>query len=382
VILALALFLTTLLLSYANGANDNFKGVATLFGSGSTSYRRALVWANLTTFAGTAAAVFLFRALLAAFSGKGIVPDGVAGGGDFLLAVGIGAAFTVLLATRFGFPVSTTHALVGGITGAWLVAAGAQFSVPAVVQKFALALLISPIAAALVTYLLYPIFRAVRTKLAVTRSTCVCVDERVAPLRGSAAAAGADGVVLYRSLAAPGLSVSVQEACGPREESRGRLFGVRSQSVLDGLHFLSAGAVCFSRGLNDAPKIAAIAAGSTVLDPRLVILIVGLAMVAGGVLSARRVAVTMSQRITTMNDGQGFTSNLVTAVLGIGVSKLGLPMSTTHVSCGALFGLGAVTGGAKKRIIAQILLAWVITLPVAAALAALTYALVSGVGGV
>jgi len=371
----LALFVTALLLAYANGANDNFKGVATLFGSRSTSYRTALIWANMTTFAGAATAVLLFRALLAAFSGKGIVPDGVAGQGDFLLAVGAGAALTVLLATRLGFPISTTHALVGGITGAGLVAAGAAFSFEAVVRKFFLALLISPFLAAAATYVLYPVFRAVRARLHVTRASCLCVGEAIIASEAPAPATEA-GMALTRTPTTR-LTVTIASACPVHGGAPGDIVRLRARPVLNGMHFLSAGAVCFSRGLNDAPKIAAIAAGAAGLDPRLVILIVGVAMVVGGVLGARRVAHTMSERITTMNDGQGFTSNLVTAILGIGVSRLGLPMSTTHVSCGALFGLGAVTGGARTRMIMGILLAWLITLPVGAAFAAAAYGVIS-----
>ena len=67
------------------------------------------------------------------------------------------------------------------------------------------------------------------------------------------------------------------------------------------------------------------------------------AIAAGGVLAARRVAETMSKRITKMNPGQGATSNFVTAAIVLGASRLGLPVSTTHVSCGTIIGIGAVT---------------------------------------
>ena len=76
-----------------------------------------------------------------------------------------------------------------------------------------------------------------------------------------------------------------------------------------------------------------------------------------------------------MNDGQGFSGNLVTALLVLVASRFGLPVSTTHVSVGSLFGIGAATGAGRKRAIAGILAAWLITLPVAAALAAATASL-------
>jgi inorganic phosphate transporter, PiT family len=93
----------------------------------------------------------------------------------------------------------------------------------------------------------------------------------------------------------------------------------------------------------------------------------------GGILNARKVAETMSHKITPLNHGQGFCANLVTGLLVIFASKFGLPVSTTHVSVGSITGLGMVSGGANYRVITQILLAWVGTLPCAAALSAGVY---------
>src|SRR3972149_5989524 len=109
------LFLTTLFVAYANGANDNFKGVATLFGSDTASYQGAIALATVTTFAGALCSLYLAEALVHAFSGKGLVPDVVAASPDFLLAVAAGAGVTVILATLLGLPISTTHALTGGL---------------------------------------------------------------------------------------------------------------------------------------------------------------------------------------------------------------------------------------------------------------------------
>ena len=67
------LFLVTCFLAYSNGANDNFKGVATLFGSKTTSYGRAIWWATITTFAGSVCSIFLAEELVKNFSGKGLV---------------------------------------------------------------------------------------------------------------------------------------------------------------------------------------------------------------------------------------------------------------------------------------------------------------------
>ena len=89
-------------LAYANGANDNFKGVATLFGSGTTDYRVALRWATATTFAGSLVALALASELLQTFSGRGLVPESVLQTRQFPMAVAGAAAFTAFLTSAEG----------------------------------------------------------------------------------------------------------------------------------------------------------------------------------------------------------------------------------------------------------------------------------------
>lgn len=96
-----AIGLVGVLLAYANGANDNFKGVATLFGSGTSGYGRALAWATLTTALGSVTALFLARGLLTAFSGSGLVPASVVADPVFPAAVALaGGTYPVLRAVR------------------------------------------------------------------------------------------------------------------------------------------------------------------------------------------------------------------------------------------------------------------------------------------
>src|SRR2546428_5092993 len=99
------LFIATCFLAYSNGANDNFKGVASLFGSRTCSYWTAISWATMTTFAGSIMSIFLAQTLLRRFSGKGIVPDHFVGSQYFLLAIAIGAGLTVIIATLAGLPI-------------------------------------------------------------------------------------------------------------------------------------------------------------------------------------------------------------------------------------------------------------------------------------
>ena len=75
-------------------------------------------------------------------------------------------------------------------------------------------------------------------------------------------------------------------------------------------------------------------------------------MASGGVLHSRRVAETLGHRITSMTPGEGLLANAVSSGLVIGASLLGSPVSTTHVSTGAIFGIGVRTGGADRRVVA------------------------------
>lgn len=360
------ILLAGLWLAYANGANDNFKGVATLFGTGTSDYTRAIRWATAATFAGSLVSLAIGASLVQSFSGTGLVPNALVGDPLFLASVGLGAAGAVLLATRLGLPVSTTHALLGALIGAGIVAQGiAGIRLEGLKRQFILPLLVSPLLALFLTSLLYPIFESLRRWLGIARETCVCIGEEVRviatdPQPGRTAAAVTSPL--------PTITVGTKEECF--ERYAGSLIGIDAQVALDRFHYLSAGAVSFARGLNDTPKILALLVAGHALVPSIGPALVGLVIAAGGLLSARRVAETMSHRITEMNHGQGFSANLVTAFLVIVASRWGLPVSTTHVSCGSLFGIGLVSGRARWRTISGILLAWLTTLPAAALLAA------------
>ena len=106
-LMLLMLCLAALLLAYSNGANDNFKGFATIWGSGEADYDTALRLATITTVVGAIAALYIANGLVANFSGRGLVPAELAGTPRFIFAVALGAGLTVLLATRLGFPIST-----------------------------------------------------------------------------------------------------------------------------------------------------------------------------------------------------------------------------------------------------------------------------------
>jgi PiT family inorganic phosphate transporter len=306
------LFLAVIFVAYANGANDNFKGVASIYGSGTASFRTSLWWGMLTTLAGAIAALWLAGALIKTFGGKGLVPDALASSQLFVFPVALGTALTCMLATRLGFPISTTHALVGALVGAGIASSGwGTVNWEALGSNFFQPLLLSPLIALAVGPLIYFILKSVRL--------------------------------------------------APKHRTR----------TLDALHFLSGGAVGFARGLNDTPKMAALLLVAKSLEVQRSVAVIAVAMTLGGLLHARRVAETLSKKITGMNPGQGFCANLATAAVVTVASIIGKPVSTTHVSVGTLMGIGLVTKQAKLENILQIALAWVITLPCGAVLAAL-----------
>lgn len=147
---------------------------------------------------------------------------------------------------------------------------------------------------------------------------------------------------------------------------------------MDGLHWLSSAATSFARGLNDAPKILAlgIAAGAAAgLSGWMFYVLVAAAMGSGSLLAGFRVTETLARKVTPMDPTEGFAANLITSVLVGAASVMALPVSTTHVSSSAIIGVGLRNGGrnVQWKTVRDMLLAWVVTVPVAAMLAAGAY---------
>jgi len=363
------LFLAACFLAYSNGANDNFKGVASLFGSRTCSYKTAITWATLTTGAGSIAAIFLAQSLLEKFSGKGLVPDALTAQPEFLLAVALGAGATVLLATLLGFPISTTHGLTGALVGAGIVTGASNVNFAALGKNFVMPLLLTPVIAVIAGAGLYSILRGLRLWLGIGKEMCVCIGTEIQVLP----VPRPDG--LFAAEALPKFTVTANQPAVCQQRYTGIFFGFNAGKLVDAFHFLSAGAVSFARGLNDTPKIAALLLVAAALKIQWGLVAVAVAMAVGGLLNARKVADTMANKITGMNPGQGFSANLATALLVNTASYHGLPVSTTHVSVGSLLGIGITTRQAKWKSVVGVLLSWVITLPCAAAFAAAAYTL-------
>ena len=358
------LFVVVLALAYANGANDNIKPFATVYGSGILPYRRALAFATGAQVAGSAMSILVAGALIKAFGGKGFIPDEVIATTGFLMAVGLGAVVAVGLATRVGIPISTTHSLVGGLAGAGLAFAPAELSWITLGAAFAVPLLLSPGLAMVLVAALYPIARRVRKVWGIEATTRVVATPKV-----GLAVMQADGMAVAIQ---QGLSFGLEDSETARGSHSRNLFGADAQRMADVLHVGSAMSLGFARGLNDTPKILGVLLAAHFvggLNTTATLVLVAAAMALGGLMHSRRLADTLGHKITSINHGQGLLANAVSSSLVILASFAGMPVSTTHVASGAIFGIGVWTGDADWTLIRTILLAWVVTLPVAAATA-------------
>ncbi len=376
--LIVLLLVATLFLAYFNGANDNFKGVATLYGSGTLSYKKAISIATIATFAGSICAIFLAQGLVKSFSGKGLVPADIAGSLDFLVAVGFGAGSTVLLATRLGFPISTTHSLVGALVGAGLMAIGLDVNFTQMSSAFVIPLLVSPFIAFALGAIVYWVFTTLRKKFGLSKETCVCIGEtkQYKPVSSLSKSESSALLLNYEGeITNPQIAIAQSSECV--EMYTDKAWGFNFQSVLDRLHIVSGAAVSFARGLNDTPKIAGLLVAAKSLNIKYGMIAIAVGMAIGGLLNARRVAETMSLKITEINHGQGFSANLVTSFLVIVASKFGVPVSTTHVSVGSIFGIGMVSKKRDPKVVMSIILSWVITLPTAMLFSAVIYYLLA-----
>jgi PiT family inorganic phosphate transporter len=348
-VMAIVLLAATLALAWANGANDVSKGVAALAGSGVATPHAAWMLGVVATFAGGMAAIAWGSALGTLFGGgflKGAsqLPIGAA------LSALAGAAGFVLLATWRRWPVSTTHALIGGILGAAIVQFGIrEVAYQAVAVKFLFPLLLSPVLAIGLCALLLLANRWLEARVPQWTPGCCSRDDYQR-----------DPFV-----------------CAPASKRPGRL----ARSLWLGLHWFSGGAVSFARGLNDVPKIAALmvpvfvawpALALSTYGPQTAIALTALAMTGGAILAGRRLLPVLATQVSTMTPTSGLFANLGTAILVFGATPLGFPVSTTHVATGSLIGV-RVANHAPPRAhdaLRTILIAWVVTLPSAAMLSA------------
>ncbi len=368
--ISLLALLLVMALAYANGTNDVSKAIATLVGSGVTDYRTAIIWGTAWTVAGAGLSAFVAGAMLKTFS-KGLVQPGITPPPALALAILIGAMGWVLIASRTGMPVSTTHALTGALVGAGLVSIGSQGLIwPAITGKIGLPLLLSPVLAMTVSFLIHPMVKRIAARW---EGACLCVMPASRALVTIDAQGNTCTLMQASVLGQPVVAVPAQ--C-ERAGLKGLAVG------LDSIHWLSSGVASLARGANDTPKIMAMLLlgsataswpGATVQFGTLAA--ATLAMGFGSYLGGLRVTEVLAEKVTRMDHAEGLSANLTTSSLVLVSATVGLPVSTTHVSSSAIIGIGLLKGlkAVRWTTIWDMVLAWIVTLPAAALLAALAY---------
>lgn len=309
-----------MLLAFANGANDISKSIATLVGSGESNYKKSVLVVSLAVAVGATFASAWAVKMTLLFT-KGMLSPQVEINQLFALAVLVGAIGWLLFSSKFGLPVSTTHAIVGSTILTAFYAFGFNSVLwGKVTLKVILPLLLSPILAFGIAFLVF----------------------------------------------------------------RFLFWLCREQYCLNchWAHWMSAISSGFARGLNDTPKIASLGfVFYFLIDPQLEVvprwffLILAVANAAGGIVMGLRVTQTLAHKVTKMDHLEGFAANLATSILVITTAIKGFPVSTTHVSGSAIMGMGLQRGWRALNwpVVRDILAAWVLTLPIAGALGASTY---------
>lgn len=308
--MSIVLFCCVLFLAYSNGANDNFKGVATLFGTQEVSFIFAKWITTIATGLGLLAGLFFAEGLMKAFSGKGLVPDELVNSIPFMVAVALSAGITVIIATRFGMPVSTTHALIGGLIGAGCNANFSEVNFAELGKTFVLPLILSPIIACTLGFVLNKII--------------------------------------------------------PTHQKW-------NASIRKPFHIFFASAVCLARGLNDGPKIAGMLLVLQLSNMNAVVAAIAVVMLVGGWLNASKIAETMSLKLAKIEPEMGTVTSAVTSSLVVTASLFALPVSTTHVAVGSIFGSALTSKTQNYNVIKDILLSWILTMPIAALISYISY---------
>ncbi len=312
---------------YINGFHDTANAIATSVATKALHPRHAILMAAgfnfIGAFAGTAVAKTIGSSLV----------DETSTTQTIVAAALVGAIIWNLVTWRWGIPSSSSHALIGGLLGATLIAVGPQaLLIDGIIGKVLVPLISSPLAGFAIGFVLmvalYWIFRNFHRK----------------PL--------------------------------------GRTFKV--------LQVFSAGYMAFAHGSNDAQKtmgiitLALFAAGviPTVDVPVWVVLLAATAISLGTAVGGWRIMKTMGHRVVELEPIHGFAAETTAATVLLITARLGVPVSTTHVISSAIMGVGSSRGTRAVRwgVARRILLAWVITIPITATVGAATWLVLHTVG--
>jgi PiT family inorganic phosphate transporter len=402
-------------MAWGVGANDVANAMGTSVGSGALTVKQAILIAMIFEFSGA----YLAGGEVTSTIRKGIIDPTVFDGHSELLVFGMMSALLaagtwLLVASAMGWPVSTTHSIVGAIVGF----AAVGISVDAVawpkVGKIVASWVVSPVLAGTMSFFL---FRSAQ-KLILQTNDPFAAGKKYIPMYMFAVGFMISMVTLLKGLKHvfkdTGFNLSFIEASGialigglvvaiigaailrriqpdASLEAKSRYANV--ERIFSVLMVFTACAMAFAHGSNDvanaigplAAIVSTIQSGGEIASksalPGWVLLLGACGIVFGLGTYGFKVMATIGKKITELTPSRGFAAELGAAATVVIASGTGLPISTTHTLVGAVLGVGIARGiGALNlRVIGSIFMSWIITLPAGAGLAILFFFTLKGV---
>jgi len=385
-----------LYMAWAIGANDVANAMGTSVGSGALTVGGAIIVAAVLEFAGA----FLAGGHVTDTVRKGMLDLSMMTREQLIYGMlgSLASAGTLLVvATRFGLPISTTHSIVGAIVGFGAIAVGLDAVKWGKIAQIVLSWVTSPLLAGVIAFF---IFQITRIKV-LDKPDPVAQIRKLGPVFFFFVFFIIGLVTLFKGLKPLKLDLNLTQsligsvalgligaAIGAffirrvdlGEENPKHRFS-RVERIFVVLQILTACAIAFAHGSNDvANSIGPLAAishavqgmdlGSKAPVEPWMLAIGGIGIVIGLATWGYRVMETIGKKITELTPSRGFAAELAAATTIVVASRLGIPISTTHTLVGAVLGVGLARGiGALDlRVVGKILASWVATLPLAAGL--------------
>jgi inorganic phosphate transporter, PiT family len=402
-----------LFMAWGIGANDVANAMATSVGSKALTLRNAVIIAAIFEFAGA----FLAGGQVTSTIRKGIIDADLLSGSPELLVYGMLAALLaagiwLLVATKYGLPVSTTHSIVGAIVGFAAVGIGIEAVKWGKVGSIAASWVVSPVIAGALSYAL---FRSVQ-KLILDTTDPMKNAKRYVPFYIFLTGAMISLVTMFKGLKHIGLELSKFECYGVSiiigilcaiigsilikrlsfKQDRVYSYQFHDVELVFGvLMIFTACAMAFAHGSNDvANAVGPVAAIVSIVTndgviaqksmmPIWILLLGAVGIVAGLVMYGHKVIATVGSGITDLTPSRGFCCNLAASITVVIASGTGLPISTTHTLVGAVLGVGFARGisALNLRMIGSIFMSWIITLPAGAILAIIFFYILKTIFG-
>ena len=387
-------------MAWGIGANDVANAMATSVGSKALTIRQAILVAAVFEFLG---AVLAGGAVTSTIR-KGIVDSSLLEGSPELLIYGmlsalLAAGTWLLVASRKGWPVSTTHSIVGAIVGFAAVGIGVEAVKWGQVGTIVMSWIVSPLTAGFIAFLIYQSV----LRLVLQHENPLEKAKRWVPVYIFFAAFTITLVTILKGLSHVGLDIGTRDSyllasaiavaiaivgayfirrieADPEAEKDQHFYTV--ERVFGILMVITACAMAFAHGSNDvANAIGPLAAVVSVAQtgviasqsalPVWVLLVGGAGIVVGLATFGRHVIATVGKKITHLTPSRGFAAELAAATTIVIASGTGIPISTTHTLVGAVLGVGLARGieAIDLRVVANIFVSWVVTIPAGAILA-------------